>query len=78
MTLTIPSYIWPALGGGGVEELIFQDNPALQGFLPPELGMLTGLRRFILFGTSMGGTMPAEIGNLKNLRQLVMSSNSDL
>ncbi|XP_057836097.2 piriformospora indica-insensitive protein 2 [Cryptomeria japonica] len=59
-----------------LEELVFQDNPAMEGTLPAEIVTLSALRRFILSGSGVGGSIPAKLGNLKKLQQLVLSDNA--
>eukprot|EP01018_Ginkgo_biloba_P026636 Gb_19063 [translate_table: standard] len=71
--ITIPSYLWSL--GNHFEELVFQENPSLHGFLPSGLGNLVGLRRLIFSGTRIGGGIPVEIGHLKEIQQLVLSRN---
>lgn len=58
-----------------LEELVFIENPGLSGFLEGRIGNFSGLRRFILTGTSVAGEIPRGFGELINMEQLTISRN---
>ncbi|CAB9521438.1 LRR receptor-like serine threonine-protein kinase [Seminavis robusta] len=47
----------------------------LQGSLPSEIGMLTGLRSLILTESSLSGTLPTTVGLLTALEELKLETN---
>ena len=51
------------------------DEKRLNGTLPSELGLLTGLETLSLSGNSLRGKIPAELGDLANLKALVLGNN---
>lgn len=51
-------------------------NRKLAGFLPPDLGNLSTLRRLNLKNNQLLGTLPVELFNAKRLQSLVLSGNS--
>ncbi|KAL3686794.1 hypothetical protein R1sor_013103 [Riccia sorocarpa] len=55
--------------------LTFQDNPALIGSIPLELGDLSSLQRLSVTMNGISGGIPSELGNLYNLIQLDLSRN---
>lgn len=48
---------------------------SLQGELPPEVGLLTGLTSLILGSNLLTGNAPTELGNLGNLTRLILDNN---
>ena len=52
-------------------------NEYVSGSIPPELGLLTGLRKLDLSNTpGLTGPIPPELGNLTNLTELVLNDNT--
>lgn len=70
----MPLNRWTNLAGS-LKSLIFQNNVALVGELPHELGNLENLESLVVTESSMKGNLPMEIGNLTKLRKLVLSHN---
>ena len=54
---------------------IVYSGPALTGFIPPELGNLTGLGTLSLNYNRLRGGIPPELGKLKNLRSLDLANS---
>lgn len=54
------------------------DKPAgiRSGFIPTEIGKLTGLRTLGLYNTSLTGTLPTEVGQLTSLESMFLGDNS--
>ncbi|KAH9307672.1 hypothetical protein KI387_035583, partial [Taxus chinensis] len=70
----MPLTQWGNLGGS-LQSLIFRNNVALVGELPPEMGKLASLEFLVVTENNMKGNLPKEIGNLTKLRKLVLSHN---
>ena len=51
------------------------NGPALTGFIPPELGKLTGLRTLSLSYNRLRGGIPAELGELLGLQHLDLANS---
>lgn len=51
------------------------NGPALTGFIPPELGKLTGLRTLSLSYNRLRGGIPAELGELMGLQHLDLANS---
>lgn len=50
-------------------------NAGLSGILPPEIGELTELETFFVFGNDIQGDIPAEFWNLTNLKTIILGHN---
>ena len=53
----------------------FSMNTGLFGTLPTEIGSLTLLESFNLYGCGLSGTIPKEFGNMTNIKNLWLSNN---
>ena len=68
---------WPGVttdNTGRVVVIYLPDNN-LVGRIPPELGLLTALKRLSLDGNRLSGSIPPELGQLTNLKQLWLFDN---
>ena len=54
----------------------FQENPDISGTLPTELGLLSEMANFGVFGAHITGTIPTEYGLLTNLNLFDISNTS--
>lgn len=68
----IPAEIWTLTE---LKVLNVGDNFELGGFIPPEVGNLTGLDTLVVNWGKVSGGLPEEIGNLTNLRLLEIQQN---
>ncbi|CAN6445774.1 unnamed protein product [Victoria cruziana] len=71
--VSLPSYLWSL--GPQLQELVFEDNPAIVGPLSAGIANLTGLRRLIISGSNLSGPIPQSIGSLSQLQQIDLSGN---
>ncbi|MFC1569920.1 leucine-rich repeat domain-containing protein [bacterium] len=74
--LTEPVDTWYGItvDEGRVTEVNLTKNN-LDGFIPEEIGDLTGLTVLYLHNNQLNNTIPAQIGNLINLNRLFLSNN---
>ncbi len=77
------SYEFVTVAGGRVTELNFNyydggfDDEVVSGSIPPELGLLTGLRKLDLSNNpGLTGPIPPELGNLSNLTELLLNDSA--
>jgi len=62
-------------GSGVVELRINSEGCTLNGFIPPEIGLLTNLSFVALNFLNLSGPIPKEVGNLVNLELMDLSYN---
>ncbi len=70
---------WDGVKGGGYPErvaVLNVDSRGLNGVIPPELGMLTGLEYLALSLNGLTGVIPPELGNLRDVRDMRLDHNS--
>lgn len=61
--------------GTGVYQHLWQWGNGLQGYIPSELGWLTGLKSIVLYYNSLNGTIPVSVGQLTVLLGLNLAHN---
>ncbi|XP_047328803.1 probable LRR receptor-like serine/threonine-protein kinase At1g63430 [Impatiens glandulifera] len=69
---------WSGVSCSVTHDRVFKLNISgslLKGFLAPELGLLSSLKKLILNGNKLTGSIPKEIGGLKYLRVLDLGMN---
>lgn len=65
----------PTCLGDTFEYLVLEDNN-LQGSLPLELGLLTGLKAIVLSQNFLSGEIPSTLGSISGLIELELSENN--
>ncbi|XP_031474660.1 receptor like protein 29-like [Nymphaea colorata] len=71
--VSLPSFLWSL--GPQLQELVFEDNPAIAGPLSADIANLTGLRRLIISGSNLSGLIPQTIAALSQVQQIDLSGN---